>query len=145
MPVSLTFLLAALASREESSQRVIETTPLPFLPNTHEEHLARRHWVTRSASKAPAEEKLQSPWVHPTTLSFCEMTASSNCTVACIAEAAAGGKSVAVPGSDETASGSTCGTVVLAASSDSHPQRDSHLIAPEGGSTNECEVSKERE
>ena len=129
MPASFTSLLAALESREDLFQPVPEATPPPFLFNSHDEYLAHRHWVTRSASKAPAEAKLRSPWEHPqsftTTSSFFEMTSSSTCTVASIVETA---------------------------SSDSSSQRNSHLSAPppgaalcEGSSTNECEVSKARE
>jgi hypothetical protein len=127
MPSSLTSLLAALESREELFQPIPEATPPPFLFNSHDEHLAHRHWVTRNASKAPAEAKLMSPWDHPQTFaatsSFYEMTSSSNCTIA-----------------SETAS------------SDSSPQRDSHLSAPplgatllESSSTNACEVLTTRE
>ncbi|KAJ1488019.1 hypothetical protein T484DRAFT_2019695 [Baffinella frigidus] len=89
MPVSLTSLLAALQSMEES-QRVPPATPPPFCMTAHDEHLVHRHSAIRSASKAPVVDKLTSPWELAGSL---EMTVSSD-SVASVAQTASSDSTV---------------------------------------------------
>ncbi|KAJ1467009.1 hypothetical protein T484DRAFT_1756203 [Baffinella frigidus] len=81
MPVWATSLLAALASMEDSFQRVPEATP-PVCLDAHDEQLLQRHWATRSASKAPVEAKLTSSWDLPESF---KIASSSGSTAASIA------------------------------------------------------------
>ncbi|KAJ1467010.1 hypothetical protein T484DRAFT_3632037 [Baffinella frigidus] len=82
MPVWAISLLAALASMEDSFQRVPEATIPPACLDAHDEQLLQRHWATRNASKAPVEDKLTSSWDLPESI---KMASSSGSTAASIA------------------------------------------------------------